>query len=176
MKQRFCTLTIAMLIFISFMMIGCFDSDKPVEVKPIVQAYWDGFHSIRSLFDDMKAKGYSYGNDWDDISYLTNYPKPLNQMMTDKYSNCLDYANWTSEFIKYKSPTEYVADSYETILMLSNRYVPRLWHYTNLISIYGELYEQSNTSLYRVNSEEEQWQLWQNKGYTYKESKGSWKR
>lgn len=170
------TVTILMLVFTLFVMMGCFNSDTPVEVKPIVQSYWDGFQSIPSLFDDMKAKQFYYSNSWDDISYLSDYPKSLTSYFNDRGGNCLDSTTWTAEFIKYKSTTVYLADSFETELMLSNQFVPAKWHWHCYISIYGNLYEQSNVSFYQINSEQEQKEMWFNKGYRYFEKKGRWVR
>lgn len=171
-------LILTLLLLSCIFTVSCIFSSASQPQLSALEAYWQQQSDVRDMAVDMKDRlGFIYKNDIDDISYYTNYAKEPSVLFSDKYANCLDYTSYFTNYIKYRNSLgQYIADSYETMLMLSNRYLPKSWHYVSYISIHGFLYEQSNCNIYLINSIEEQKNLWYDKGYRYFEIKDRWQK
>lgn len=154
--------------------LGCFYQATQTQISAL-EAYWNSQTDIRDMAVDMKSKGFVYGNNLDDISYYTDIANLPSVTFDRKYGNCYDYTTYYTQFIKTRTlQGSYIADSFETELMLSNRYLPAKWHYISRLWILGIPYEQSNISIYQINSVAEQKDAWYNKGYRYFEVKERW--
>lgn len=64
--------------------------------------YWSKISDIFSLVETLKNDGFKYGNDLDDIAYLTDVPVPPEVLQGRKYGNCHDYVEYYAAFLDSK--------------------------------------------------------------------------
>lgn len=65
-------------------------------------AFFDTCDTPQKLILSMQEGGFVYGNDLDDVSYVTDAPVTPETLFKRKYGNCQDYAYFYAEFCKRK--------------------------------------------------------------------------
>lgn len=152
-------------LIVMVLMCGCV-SERTVLVDdgPIKMfAFFDKCTTIIEFFNAMGAMKFHYENEWNDANYYTDEPTNPVETFERKYTNCRGYALFTATYIQYKRN----CDSYTRVLMTERNLIGVVvkWHEISIIKVDGKVYQQSNTELREVESEQVIFAFWASQGY-----------
>lgn len=160
--------TIVMLLSFTCLM-GCFSttflSNTGHEWTQVeLDSYWDGFNDVWALDQNLKDRGYKYGNEPNDINMWADTPPTSIVTMSRGWANCTGWTQYFNDFIKYKKAKNIrIVDSFKVYFLKNDL----KWHRFILFQI-GEVRQViTDLEILPFNSEQEILDYWYNKGYAY---------
>ncbi len=156
---------IVIALIVMVLLCGCVSENTIlVDDAPIKMfVFFDKYQTIIELFNAMGASQFHYFNEWNDANYYTDEPTNPVDTFKQKWTNCRGYALFTATYIQYKRN----CDSYTRVLMTERNIIGVVvkWHEITVIKVDGKTYQQSNTELREVESEQVIFTLWASQGY-----------